>query len=98
MLKAKPKKDSKRPENEFDVVLWKKAEYCAGGTLDLKNNGMEQTNGKSLTSLQNCRKVFDTLLGMYATGHKNEQWLQVQIIKWKALADALFDVGSFLKS
>ena len=41
VLKARPKKDSKRPENGLDFVLRKTAESRADGKLELKNSGME---------------------------------------------------------
>lgn len=51
-----------------------------------------------MTSLKNCRKVFDALMGMYPQGHEIHQWLAVKTPKWQKLGAALFDVGCFLKS
>ena len=70
LLKARPKKPGKRAESDLEFALWKTIESRAGGKLDLKNSGQEQTNGRGLTSLQNCSKVFDALLEMYPPGHK----------------------------
>ena len=64
MLKARPKKQSKRPESDLKYVLWKTIESRAGGCLDLKQSGLDQTNKAGITSDQNCRKVVDALLGM----------------------------------
>jgi len=59
---------------------------------------MDQTNRAGLTNVQNCRRVFDTLLGMYPPGHDIHEWLAVETVKWGRLGDALFDIGKFLKS
>mgnify|MGYP007095114523 CR=1 FL=1 len=70
LLKARPKKPGKRAERDLEFTLWKTIESRARGKLDPKNNGQEQTNGRGLTSLQNCSKVFDALLGKYLPGHE----------------------------
>ena len=66
--------------------------------MDLKMSGLDQTNKAGLTSLQNCRKVFKALLGMYPPRHEIHQWLEQQIVKWEPLGNTIFDVGSFVKS
>ena len=44
VLKAKPKKNSKRPESDLQFVLWKTNESRTGGYLDMKQSGLDQTN------------------------------------------------------
>ena len=79
-------------------VLWKAIESRAGGKLDFRQSGRDQTNRAGVMSMENCRKVFDALLGMYPEGHVIHQWLTVETVKWQRLGDALFDVSCFLKS
>jgi len=98
LLKARPKTDGKRAESDLEFALWKTLETRAGGKLDPKNSGQEQTNGNGLTSVGNCHKVFDALIGMYLQGHEIREWLDPQVVKWKALGKCLYDVGCFLKS
>ena len=98
VLKARPKKNSKRPESDLQFVLWRTIESRAGGCLDMKQSGLDQTNVSGLRSLQNCRKVFEALLGMYPADNDIHNWLTVEVIKWERLADALYDIGCFLKS
>ena len=98
MPTKKGKKDSKRPESDVQYVLWKTIESRAGGCLDLKMSGLDQTNKAGLTSLKNCRKVFEALLGMYPAEHEIHQWLKQKIVKWEPLANSIFDVGCFVKS
>ena len=62
LLKARPKKNSKRPESDLQFVLWKAIESRAGGRLDMKQSGLDQTNVSGLASLKNARKVFEALL------------------------------------
>jgi len=45
-LKAKNALDGKRPLSSLEFVLWKAVESRAGGKLDTKNIGKDQTNGK----------------------------------------------------
>ncbi len=98
VLKEKKKVDTKRPQSDLQFVLWKAIESRAGGRLDLKQSGLDQTNRAGLTSVENCRKVFAALLGMYPPGHDVHQWLSVETVKWERLGNALFDIGCFLKS
>ena len=70
----------------------------AGGRLEPKRSGMDQSNGNGIKSLLNCSKVFDALLGIYPRGHEVHEWLQEVVPKWKRLGDALFDISGFLKS
>ncbi len=98
ILREKKKKDTKRPQSDLQFVLLKGIESRAGGRLDLKQSGLDQTNRAGLTSVQNCRKVFAALLGMYPPVHDLHQWLLVETAKWAKLGDALFDIGCFLKS
>jgi len=98
ILKARPKKDSKRAQSDLEFALWKTIESRAGGKLDMRNSGQEQTNGKGLTSLQNCHKVFDALLGMYPPGDDVHVWIKPKIVRWQRLGNSLYDVGRFLKS
>ena len=70
ILKARPKKKekkSKRPENDIDLALWTFIETRAGRELDMKQSGRDQTNCAGLNSVQNCRKVFDGMLGMQSS-------------------------------
>ena len=92
------KKDSKRPQSDLQFVLWKSIESRAGGKLDLKQSGLDQTNQAGLTSVKNCHKVFDALLGMYPSGHDIHEWLAGETKKWARLGEALYDVGCFVKS
>ena len=61
----------------------------------MKQSGRDQTNRAGLTSIQNCKKVFDALMGMYPPGHDLHVWLSSEIVKWERLVNALFDVGCF---
>ena len=98
VLKNEPKKKGRRPNSDIEFVLWKAIETQAGGKLDLKQSGRDQTNAAALNSLQNCRLVFDALLGMYPVGHDVHQWLTEQVVNWEGLGNALYDVGVFMKS
>jgi hypothetical protein len=98
VLKSRPKKDSKRPESDLEFVLWKSIETRAGGKLDMKQSGLDQTNRAGLRSLQNCARVFEALRGMYAVSSDIHKWLMVEGLKWERLGNSLFDVGTFLKS
>ena len=42
--------------------------------------------------------MFEALLGMYPAKNDIHKWLSVEVIKWEKLADALYDIGCFLKS
>ncbi len=70
VLKVRPKKDTKQLQSDLQYVLWKAVESWAGGKLDLKQSGLDQTNRDGLTSVGNCNKVFDALLGMYPLDHE----------------------------
>ena len=98
ILQIKNKKDSMRPGSNLEFVLWKAIESWAGGRLDLKQNGRDQTNRSGMKSVENCRKVFDALLGMYSSDHELHQWMTVEVDKWQRLNDTLFDISCFLKS
>ena len=98
VLKARPKKDTKRSQSDLQYVLWKALESRAGGRLDLKQSGLDQTNRAGLTSVGNCNKVFDALLGMYPLDHELHKWLEVEVVRWRCLGKALYDVGCFVKS
>ena len=98
VLSLRNKKDSKRPKSDLEFVLWKAIETRAGGKLDLKQSGRDQTNQAGLYSVKNCREVFKVLLGMYSPGHHIHQWLAAETKKWERLGDALFDIGCFIKS
>ena len=95
---AKARRETKRPESDLQYVLWKAIESRAGGCIDLKMSGLDQTNKAGLVSQENASKVFDALMGMYQTDHHIHQWLVLQIRKWEPLANALYDVGCFMKS
>ena len=97
-LKARKSLDGKRPQSSLKYSLWKTVESRAGGKLDMKNSGKEQTNGKSMNCMQNVTKITDGLLGMYPPEHELHHWLVVQVEVWNTLADAIFQVGCFLKS
>ena len=98
ILQIKNKKDSMRPGSDLEFVLWRAIESRAGGRLDLKQQGRDQTNRAGMKSVENCHKVFDALAGMYSSDHEIHQWLSVEVPKWQRLGDALFDIGCFLKS
>jgi hypothetical protein len=55
---------SKRPQNEIDPAPWAFIETHEGGKLDIKQSSHNQINSADLDSVQNCRKVFDGMLGM----------------------------------
>ncbi len=59
---------------------------------------MDQTNRDGLTSVGNCNKVFDAFLGMYTLDHELHKWLKVEVVRWRRLGKALYDVGYFVKS
>lgn len=98
VLKSRPKKDSKRPESDLEFVLWKTIETRAGGKLDMKQSGLDQTNRACLRSLKNCGRVFEALRGMYPVSSDIHKWLMVEGLKWERLGNSLYDVGTFLKS
>ena len=98
VLKTRPKKDSKRPQSDLQFVLWKAIETRAGGRLDVKQSGLDQTNCAGLVSLENCARVFQALLCMYPVTTDIHEWLKVEVVKWERLGNALYDVGIFLKS
>ena len=91
-------KDGNRPASDLQFVLWKAIETRAGGRLDPKRSGMDQSNGNGMKSVENCGKVFDAMLGMYPRGHEVHEWLREVVPKWKRLGNALFDISEFLKS
>ena len=91
-------KDSKRPKSDLQFVLWKAIESRAGGRLDPKQSGMDQTNASGMESVKNCGRVFDALLGMYPQGDEVHEWLSVEVPKWRRLGRAIYDVACFLKS
>jgi hypothetical protein len=97
-LKGVNSTESKRAKSDLEYALWKCVESRAGGKLDPKNSGMEQTNGKGMISLQNCTKVTEALREMYPEDDEIREWLVTETAKWEALAAAIFDVGCFLKS
>ena len=80
-LKTRPKGDSKRPESDLQFVLWKAIETRAGGKLDLKQSGLDQTNSAGLVSLENCAHVFEALLQMYPPTTDIHEWLKVEVVK-----------------
>ena len=55
-------------------------------------------NRSGLMSVGNCNKVFDALLGMYPPNHEFHKWLEVEVVQWRRLGKALYDVGCFVKS
>ena len=59
---------------------------------------MDQTNRDGLTSVRNCNKVFDALLEIYPLDHELHKWLEVEVVRWRRLGKALYDVGCFVKS
>ena len=92
------KENSKLPKSDLEYVLWKSIESRAGGKLDPKQSGLEQTNSSGLRSVKNCRRVFEALLGMHPPGSEMFEWLKVETKKWERLGDAIYYVGCFLKS
>ena len=98
ILKERNKLNGKRPQSDLEYALWRAVESRAGGKLDMKTSGKEQTNGKGMISLQNFHNISDTLLGMYPQEHEVHQWLVERVKEWNGLAKAIFDVGCFLKS
>jgi len=90
--------EGKRPQSDLEYAFWKCVESRAGGKLDTKNSGNEQTNGKSMSCMQNFSKITDALLGMYLPQHEVHKWLVQQVGPWKDLAAAIYYVGCFLKS
>ena len=99
VLKGVDSKESKRAQSSLEYALWKCVESRAGGKLDPKNSGMEQTNGKGMISLQNCIKVTHALREMYPDKECDiRMWLNDETKKWEALAKAIFEAGCFLKS
>jgi len=90
--------DSKRAQSDLEYALWRCIESRAGGKLDPKNSGMEQTNGKRMVSLQNAKKVTSALREMYPPDSDPWRWLNEEMLKWEQLAEAIFDEGCFMKS
>ena len=81
-------KDSNRPESDLQFVLWKAIESRAGGRLDPKRSGMDQTNAAAMNSVENCDKVFDALLGMYPLGHEVHEWLRIKVEKVATIGES----------
>ena len=75
------KEESNRPRSDLEFVLWKAIETRAGGKLDHKQSGRDQTNASGLTSIKNSSKVFEALLGMYPVGNEVRDWLSDEIPK-----------------
>jgi hypothetical protein len=98
VLKARKTLEGKRPQSALEYAFWKSVESRAGGKLDTKNSGKEQTNGKGMNCMQNFSKIADALMGMCPPHHEVHQWLVQQVRPWKDLAAAIYDVGCFLKS
>ena len=73
-------------------------ETRAGGRLDPKQSGMDQTNASGLKSVKNCQRVFDALLGLYPPGHHLHDWLSGEVPKWSWLGRAIYDWGIFVES
>ena len=98
VLKARKSVEGKRPKSSLEYAFWKAVESRAGGKLDMKGSGKEQTNGKGMNCMQNFNKITTALLGMYPPEHELHHWLVVQVKVWDHLADAIYQVGCFLKS
>ena len=69
-----------------------------GGKLDPNNSDKEDTNSKGMDCMQIFTTITHMLLGIYPTGQEAHQCLVQQDGKWEALADAIYQVGCFLKS
>ena len=52
----------------------------------------------STIKFEKSGRVINTLIVMYLVDHHIHQWLVLQIRKWEPLANALYDVGCFMKS
>jgi len=77
--KARKTLEGKRSQSDLEYAFWKSVESRAGGKLDTKNSGKEQTNGKGMNCMQNFSKIADALLGMYPPQHKVHKWLVQQV-------------------
>ena len=97
-LKDAIKAESKRPRSDAEFVFYKACESRAGGRFDQKQSGREMTNGRSMTCIENFTAVTHALLGLYSHDDSRHEWLKERCPKWEALAAALFDVSTFLKS
>ena len=90
--------DSGLPSNGVSWAFMKAIESRAGGKIDHKRTGTEQTNGKGMTCLQNWNKITTALMGLYPVGNAIHDWLGEMTPKWETLANALYSVQCFLKS
>jgi len=57
--------EGKRPHSDWGYAFWKSVESRAGGKLDTKNSGKEQTSSKGMNCMHNFSKITDALLGIY---------------------------------
>ena len=51
ILKTMKSLEGKRLQSDLEYELWKSVESRAGGELDTKNSGKEQTNGKGMNCM-----------------------------------------------
>jgi len=75
VLNSRKTLQGKRPQSALEYAFWKSVEARAGGKLDTKNSGKEQTNRKGMNCMKNFTKIADALLGMYPPHHEVHQWL-----------------------
>ncbi len=94
----RPKKTTKWPHIKLQYGLWKALKSWVGGKLGLKQNGLDQTNRTGLPSVKNYNAVLDALLGMYPPDHELHTWLVVEVLRWRLLGKALYDMECFVKS
>ena len=92
------RQDSGLPSNGVSWAFMKAIESRAGGKIDHKRTGTEQTNGKGMTCLQNWNKITAALMGLYPVGSAIHDWLGEMTPRWETLANALYSVQCFLKS
>ena len=62
VLRARPKKKSKRPESDLQHVLWKIIETRPVGQLDPEQSGLDHANKYLVTSINNWKGMFNALL------------------------------------
>ena len=84
--------DSGLPSNGVSWAFMKAIESCAGGKIDHKRTGTEQTIEKGMTCLQNWNKITAALMGLYPVGNAIHDWLGEMTSKWETLANALYSV------
>lgn len=109
LLEKHMKPESKKPRGPASWAFLKSIEYDAGGKFMAQHSGLEQTNGKGMTFLQNFNRVREKVVNMYAPNFSGPspptlrelamfEWLKGLFARFQRVADTLFHILTFLKS